>query len=376
MDNLHFKDFLLRDELVKAIHDVQFEHPSEVQQLTIPKATMGVDILCQAKSGTGKTAVFVLSSLQQITFIPKETLVLVIAHTKELVKQIEFEFKRFAMQMPHVTIKSFTGGKDIKADIIALEESMPTVFVGTLGRTLDLVKRKVASFRHLKHFIVDEADEIVSDLKNRFVLQKILYKTPKEKQTMFFTATLSVEVKKDCLKFLRSPHIVCVDEKRLTLHGLDQSYKIITEEEKLDYLTSLLDNIEFSQLVIFCGDKQRVDALSRVIREKGFPSLVIHSGMDTTTREDNFKRFRDGKERVLVTTNLMARGIDVADVNVVINFDMSDSADTYLHRVGRAGRFETKGMAISFIESAEDKAVLEDIQSRFEVNIKSLDGNE
>lgn len=373
MENLNFKDFLLRDELLQSIHDVQFEHPSIVQQLTIPKAIMGVDILCQAKSGTGKTAVFVLSTLQQFIFVPKETSILVIAHSKELVKQIEAEYRRFCKHMPDVTVRSFTGKTDLLSDIKALESAMPTVFVGTIGRTLDLVDRKIAVFRHLKHFVVDEADEILLRLKTRYNLQRILYRTPLAKQTMLFSATMGVEVKEDCLKFLRNPHVVNVDENKLTLHGLEQFYKHIDEAQKCSYLVSLLDRINFTQVVIFVEDKDRADHLSNFLEIEKFPSMKIHSGIESKTRDENFNLFREGKARILVTTNLMARGIDVADVNVVVNFDMPDSADTYLHRVGRAGRFETKGMAVSFIESEKDKEVLKDIQARFEVDVKMIE---
>jgi len=368
----YFKDFLLRDELNNSIQDVQFEHPSEVQQLCIPKAILGVDILCQAKSGTGETAVFVLSTLQQLTPVEKETSIIVIVHTKELALQVKNEYVRFTNHFKGVTIEEFYGGRPIEEDFKRLENGLPTIYIGTPGRTLDLLNKRMVYFRHVKHFIIDEVDECLSDLPMRYDIQQIFIKTPLQKQTMMYTATLPEEIKIDCLKFLREPHIISIgEEKKLTLHGLSQSYCMVREDEKFKMLETILDNTEFTQLVIFSRDKHRAAWLTRQLRAKGFPAIDIHSAMSTSERMERFKRFKEVKERILVTTNLLARGIDVQDVNIVINYDMPESAETYLHRVGRAGRFETKGSAITFVESAADTTILNDVQSRFEVSIKS-----
>lgn len=370
----YFKDFLLRDELNTSIQDVQFEHPSEVQQLTIPKAILGVDILCQAKSGTGKTAVFVLSTLHQLQPIDKETSIVVLVHTKELALQVKHEYLRFITHFQNVTVEEFYGGRSIEEDAKKLENGSPTIFIGTPGRTLDLLNRRMVYFRHVKFFVIDEVDTCIVDLSMRYDIQRIFYKTPVNKQTMMFTATLSEEIKGDCLKFLKTPHVICVDEERkLTLHGLSQSYCMVKEADKLQRLEDLIDNTEFTQLVIFVRDKGRASWLTRQLKGKGFPAVDIHAGMTTQERMERFKRFKEVKERILVTTNLMARGIDVQDVNVVVNYDMPEDADTYLHRVGRAGRFETKGVAVSFVESAADVTILNDIQARFELSIKNVD---
>ncbi|KAM0675477.1 Suppressor of the cold-sensitive snRNP biogenesis mutant brr1-1 [Gurleya vavrai] len=369
----YFKDFLLRDELLQSIQDVQFEHPSEVQQKCIPRAMLGADILCQAKSGTGKTAVFVLASLHQLQPIEKETSILVIVHTKELALQVKNEYARFINHFSKINVEEFYGGRSIEEDVKRLENGAPTIFIGTAGRTLDLLQRRMIYFRHVKHFIIDEVDECFSDLGMRFDIQRILYKTPLKKQTMMFTATLSQEMKKDCLKFLTDPHVVLVgEESKLTLHGLSQSYALVADENKFSMLENILDSSEFVQMVIFVRDKFRAKNLANLMARKGFPSIDIHSDMTTEERMKRYQRFKEVKDRILVTTNLMARGIDFQDVNLVINYDMPESAETYLHRVGRAGRFETKGTAITFVESAADTTVLNDVQSRFEVSINNI----
>lgn len=370
---VYFKDFSLKDELMRSITDVQFEHPSKVQQLCIPKAILGVDILCQAKSGTGKTAVFVLSTLQQVNPIEKETLVVTVVHTKELALQVKNEFLRFTKGL-NITVDCFYGGQPLVDNINVLKDGQPNIVIGTPGRLLHLLNERFLKFNHVKHFVMDEVDELISDLSMRWDVQQIFTKTPVNKQTMMFTATMNKETQLDCLKFLRDPHVISVDEeKKLTLHGLLQNYMMVNESDKLARLEELIDNTDFTQLVIFVREKGRAGWLSRQLKNKGFPSVEIHAGMSVAERMSRFQRFKDVKERILVSTDLMARGIDVADVNVVINYDMPDTADTYLHRVGRAGRFETKGTAISFVESASDVTVLNDVQSRFEVNIKNLD---
>ncbi|KAG0436848.1 Spliceosome RNA helicase DDX39B [Dictyocoela muelleri] len=367
-----FKDFLLRTELMDAIKDAEFEHPSEVQQQCIPKALMGVDILCQARSGTGKTNVFVISCLNQLHTIENETCVLVICHTKEMADQIKNEFVRLGKYLK-VSVECFYGGNDVSQDAERLKKGQPTIVVGTIGRILDLLKNRYLHFRHLKHLVIDEVDHIISNLDQRADLQEIIYETPVKKQTMMFTATLSEENKRTCLLFLRNPLEVYVDEKKLTLHGLTQSYLKVKENEKEDKLMKILDMQEVSQCVIFVSSKHRAKYLARFLNKNGFPSIEIHSDLTAKERISRFNDFKDLKFRIMIATDLMARGIDVQEVNLVINYDMPRNADIYLHRVGRAGRFETKGSAISFVSTEEDVVVMNDVQSRFEVSVTNFE---
>ncbi|PQM32736.1 DEAD-box ATP-dependent RNA helicase 56 [Prunus yedoensis var. nudiflora] len=299
-----------------------------------PQAILGMDVICQAKSGMGKTAVFVLSTLQQIDPVAGQVSALVLCHTRELAYQICHEFERFSTYLPDLT---------------------------------DL------SLKNVRHFILDECDKMLESLDMRRDVQEIFKMTPHDKQVMMFSATLSKEIRPVCKKFMQDPMEIYVDdEAKLTLHGLVQHYIKLTEAEKNRKLNDLLDALDFNQVVIFVKSVSRAAELNKLLSECNFPSICIHSGMNQEERLKRYKGFKEGHNRILVATDLVGRGIDIERVNIVINYDMPDSADTYLHRVGRAGRFGTKGLAITFVSSAADSDVLNDVQERFEVDIKEL----
>merc|ERR1711907_395380 len=195
----------------------------------------------------------------------------------------------------------------------------------------------------------------------------------KKKQVLMFSATMTTETRALCKKFMSNPHEISVDEEsKLTLHGLLQYYVKLTEKEKNRKLNDLLDALEFNQVVIFVKSVQRAIALDKLLSECSFPSLAIHSGLKQEERIDRYKQFKDFQKRILVCTDLFGRGIDIERVNIVINYDMTDDGDSYLHRVGRAGRFGTKGLAVSFVTTEEDQEVLKKVQERFEVTIDAM----
>eukprot|EP00064_Thunnus_orientalis_P004764 superscaffoldBa00000445_g4776 len=282
-----FRDFLLKPELLRAIVDCGFEHPSEVQHECIPQAILGMDVLCQAKSGMGKTAVFVLATLQQLE---------------------------------PVTGQSLSSSSDMRRDV-----------------------------------------------------QEIFRMTPHEKQVMMFSATLSKEIRPVCRKFMQDPMEIFVDdETKLTLHGLQQYYVKLKDNEKNRKLFDLLDALEFNQVVIFVKSVQRCVALAQLLVEQNFPAIAIHRGMPQEERLSRYQQFKDFQRRILVATNLFGRGMDIERVNIAFNYDMPEDSDTYLHRVARAGRFGTKGLAITFVSDEGDARTLNDVQDRFEVNISEL----
>jgi ATP-dependent RNA helicase UAP56/SUB2 len=366
-----FKDFLLRDELNKAIKEAAFEHPSEIQQMCIPKAILGQDILCQAKSGTGKTAVFVLSTLQQLRIVEKETSIVVVVHTKEMAEQVRHEYLRFSKFFDNVTVAAFYGGTSVKDDIDQLAAAAPTVVIATPGRLAALVRYKDLSLKHVQFFIIDECDNILDRLRMRYDVQSVFTKTPRKKQTMMFTATLNESTKDVCIRFLSSPFEVKVDEEsKLTLYGLKQMYAKVTAENKDNMLEGILNNFQYDQAVIFASSKESATRIANVLNSKKFPTIEIHSSLSTEERKERLGKFKEFGYRILVTTDLMSRGIDIQRINLVINYDMPDGPETYLHRVGRAGRFETEGASITFVGSDEDTAILNEIQSRFEVSIE------
>jgi len=368
-----FKDFLLKPELLRAIMDCGFEHPSEVQHECIPQAILSMDVICQAKSGMGKTAVFVLATLQQLEAVDGQVAVLVMCHTRELAFQISKEYERFCKYMPNVRVGVFFGGVGIKKDEENIKKSCPHIVVGTPGRILALARAGTLNLKHVKHFVLDECDKMLEQLDMRADVQEIFKMTPHDKQVMMFSATLSKEIRPVCKKFMQDPMEVYVDdETKLTLHGLRQHYVKLNDNEKNRKLFELLDALEFNQVVIFVKAVQRCVALAQLLVEQNFPAIAIHRAMTQEERLSRYQQFKNFQKRILVATNLFGRGMDIERVNIVFNYDMPEDSDTYLHRVARAGRFGTKGLAITFVSDENDVKILNQVQERFEVNITEL----
>merc|ERR1719242_1262193 len=370
-----FRDMLLKAELQRAIGDAGFEHPSEVQQNAIPFAMVGQDMIVQAKSGMGKTAVFVIATLQQIDTEPTETTVdtLVLCHARELAYQIHKEFERFSKYLPKVKARVVYGGVPFSEHKEMMEKDQPSILIGTPGRVLHLLNENVLKLENLKRFILDECDDILENgLNMRRQVQEIFKKTPHEKQVMMFSATISESARAICRKLSRKAEEIFVDDKKLTLHGLQQHFVELKENEKIRKLNDLLDALDFNQVVVFVKTKQRASALDKMLQKCFFPSMCIHSDLKQEERLERYKKFKQYKSRILVSANLFGRGVDIERVNIVINFDMPNDSNEYLHRVGRAGRFGTKGLAITFISDDDDKKILADVQSRFEVKVTAM----
>jgi len=369
-----FRDLLLKPEILRAVQESGFEHPSEVQQECIPQAILGMDLICQAKSGMGKTAVFVLSVLQQIEPLDGVVDTLVLCHTRELAHQISEDFRRFKKHFPTpIRVMELYGGVPEKENKRILKEEPPHIVVGTPGRTLSLCDDGSLKLDKLQRFILDECDSLLESLDMRRAVQKIFKFTPREKQVMLFSATISKEIRAVARRFSRDPIEVFIDdESKLTLHGLIQHFVKLSESEKNRNLRDLLDNLEFNQIIIFVNTVRRASELNRLLTELGFPSMCIHSKLPQPQRLALYNQFKQYKARILVSTDVFGRGVDIERVNIVINYDLPKTSDDYLHRVGRAGRFGTRGLGISFVSSEEDAKVLEQVQSRFEVKITEM----
>merc|ERR1711977_741081 len=301
---------------------------------------------------------FVLACLQQLDASEKAVKVLVICHTRELAYQIKHEYDRFAKFFSNVKCAVVYGGIPIAKDKEMLKDDCPHIMIGTPGRVLALANDGDLKLDKLTHFILDECDKCLEKLDMRGDIQKIFLKTPKKKQVMMFSATMDKEIRVVCKKFMSEPHEISIDdESKLTLHGLLQHFIKLEEKEKNRKLNDLLDALEFNQVVIFVKSVQRAIALDKLLVECNFPSISIHSGLNQEDRIARYKQFKDFQKRIMVSTDLFGRGID---------------SDSYLHRVGRAGRFGTKGLAISFTSNEEDAEVLKKTQARFEVNIADM----
>merc|ERR1711862_933651 len=256
------------------------------------------------------------------------------------------------------------GGVPITQDKEMLKEKTPQIIIGTPGRLLGLIREKDLKLDNVSQFVLDECDKCLEKLDMRRDIQQIFVETPKKKQVMMFSATMTSEIRALCKKFMTNAHEISVDEdSKLTLHGLLQYFVKLDEKGKNRKLNDLLDALEFNQVVIFVKSVQRAIALDKLLVECSFPSLAIHSGLNQEERIARYKQFKEFQKRIMVCTDLFGRGIDIERVNIVINYDMPDEGDSYLHRVGRAGRFGTKGLAISFVSTDEDKDVLRRFRS-------------
>jgi len=279
-----FSEFLLKEEIMNSIHDCGFEHPSEVQQEALPQAIMGTDIICQAKSGMGKTAVFVLSVLHQLETPAKPLSVLVLAHVRELAFQIKREFDRFSKRIEGLRTEVFYGGVELSKQITALK-TPPTIIVGTPGRILALARKGALKLDGIKHFVMDECDKMLDQIDMRSDVQQIFRMTPHKKQVMMFSATMNKAIRNVFRKFVQNQvEIFIDDETKLTLHGLQQYYVKLAEAEKNKRLIDLLDALQFNQVVIFVKNVNRAVELNKILIESKFPSTSIHSGLNQEER--------------------------------------------------------------------------------------------
>ncbi|KAI9655507.1 MAG: Suppressor of the cold-sensitive snRNP biogenesis mutant brr1-1 [Bathelium mastoideum] len=371
-----FRDFLLKAELTKAIADSGFEHPSDVQQRAIPQAILGTDILVQAKSGLGKTAIFVLATLQMLDPVQGEVGVLVMCHTRELAHQIRNEYARFQKWMPNIKTNVFYGGLPINRDyeILGNKDTIPNIVVGTPGRLNALVRDGKLRLSNVQFFVLDECDKMLDQIDMRRDVQEIFRATPQQKQVMMFSATLSAEIRPIAKKFMKNPSEISVgdansESEKITLHGLQQYTVKLAENEKNRKLNWFLDNLAFKQVIIFVRSTARANELSKILNNCKFPSVAVHSGISQEERIARYNKFKSNETRICVATDVFGRGIDFAEINVAVNYDLPNDADSYFHRVGRAGRFGTKGLAISFISSEQDREVLDAVEKRFTVKI-------
>ncbi|CCX07757.1 Similar to ATP-dependent RNA helicase dhh1; acc. no. A1CJ18 [Pyronema omphalodes CBS 100304] len=342
---LDFEDLYIKRGLLMGIFEAGFEKPSPIQEETIPVALTGRDILARAKNGTGKTAAFVIPALERVNAKSPKTQALILVPTRELALQTSQVCKTLGKHLG-VNVMVTTGGTGLKDDIIRLNEAVH-ILVGTPGRILDLAGKGVADFTECPTFIMDEADKLLSPEFTPIIEQLLAY-FPKDRQIMLFSATFPLVVKSFMDKHLNQPYeINLMDE--LTLRGVTQYYAFVEEKQKVHCLNTLFSKLQINQSIIFCNSTNRVELLAKKITELGYSCFYSHAKMLQNHRNRVFHDFRNGVCRNLVCSDLLTRGIDIQAVNVVINFDFPKNAETYLHRIGRSGRFGHLGLAINLI---------------------------
>ncbi|KNH09428.1 ATP-dependent DEAD-box RNA helicase [Perkinsela sp. CCAP 1560/4] len=364
---MSFEDFFLKRELLMGIYEKGFEHPSPIQERAIPAALTGTDLLARAKNGTGKTASFIIPCLQKINSAARNIQALVLVPTRELALQISHVTKEFSRHM-NINVMLTTGGTSLLADICRLYSPVH-VLVATPGRALDLASRQVAKLDKCNTVVLDEADKLLSADYGKLVEEIIDY-TAKHRQIMLFSATFPASIISFRNRVMRSPVEINLMD-RLTLVGITQFYSFMEEKHKIHCLKTLFNRLSINQSVIFCNSVNRVELLAKKITELGFSCYYIHSRMLQQHRNKVFHDFRQGACRNLVCTDLFTRGMDIQAVNVVINFDFPSTSETYLHRIGRSGRFGHLGVAINFIVDS-DRANLAQIESELDAEIKPI----
>jgi len=362
-----FEDYYLKRELLMGIYEKGFEQPSPIQEESIPIALTGRDILARAKNGTGKTAAFCIPVLERIDVSKNAIQATLLTPTRELALQTSQVCKELGKYL-NVEVMVTTGGTALRDDILRLYKTVHVV-VATPGRLVDLAEKGVAKLNQCRQVVLDEADKLLSP-EFQPVLEKVIRMTPKDRQIMLFSATFPVTVKAFKDKFLRKPYIINkMDE--LTLKGITQYYAFVEEKQKLHCLNTLFSKLNINQSIIFCNSVNRVELLAKKITDLGYSCFYIHARMMQSHRNRVFHDFRNGACRNLVSSDLFTRGIDIQAVNVVINFDFPKNAETYLHRVGRSGRFGHLGLAINLI-TYDDRFNLYKIEQELGAEIKPI----
>mmetsp|Transcript_446 Transcript_446/g.644 ORF Transcript_446/g.644 Transcript_446/m.644 type:complete len:409 (-) Transcript_446:87-1313(-) len=360
----------LKPDLLKGIYAYGFEKPSAIQQRAIRPIVRGRDVIAQSQSGTGKTAVFSIGSLQILDESSRECQVLILSPTRELAEQTQkvvSSLGDFLNAKCHACI----GGKSLGEDLKQLERGGAQVVSGTPGRVFDLIRRNALSTAHLKVMVLDEADEMLNQGFKTQIYDIYRY-MPASTQVVLMSATLPASVLEITQKFMNDPVRILVKRDELTLEGIKQFFIAVDKEEwKFDTLTDLYDNLTITQAVIFCNTRQKVDWLADKMRENNFTVSAMHGDMDQGQRDKVMEEFRSGSSRVLIATDLWGRGIDVQQVSLVICYDLPTNRELYIHRIGRSGRFGRKGVAINFVTS-EDVRLLRDIEQFYSTQIDEM----
>jgi len=367
-----FDSLGLKEDLLRGIYAYGYEKPSAIQQRAILPVIKGRDVIAQAQSGTGKTATFSIGALQSIDTGIRETQALILAPTRELAQQTQSVILALGDYM-NIQVHACIGGTKVGEDVKKLDYGQHVV-VGTPGRVFDMIRRKNLRTKNIKMLILDEADEMLSRGFKEQIYDIYRY-LPPSTQIVLVSATLPSEVLDITGKFMTEPVRVLVKRDELTLEGIKQFFVAVEREDwKFDTLCDLYDTLTITQAVIFCNTKRKVDWLTEKMREANFTVSAMHGEMPQKERDAIMQEFRSGASRVLITTDVWARGIDVQQVSLVINYDLPFNREAYLHRIGRSGRFGRKGVAINFV-TEEDVKVLHDIEQYYSTQIDEMPMN-
>ena len=364
-----FDDLNIKSNLLRGIYGNGYETPSSIQQKAIKPVIDGRDIIAQAQSGTGKTATFSIGLLERIDETKNETQVVVLAHTRELALQIESVIINLSQYMD-ISINLSVGGTTVRDNIDALLKN-PQIVIGTPGRVLDMINKKALDTRGLRLMILDEADEMLSKIFSNQIYDIFRF-LPNNIQVGLFSATMTPDFFRISKCFMRNPVKILVKDEDLTLEGIKQFYINLEHNEyKYETLCDLYDLCSVSQTIIYCNSRTMVEELYRRLCEDNFSCVCMHGDLSQEDRNQIMSEFRNGTSRILISTDLLSRGIDVQQVSLVINYDIPNNIESYIHRIGRSGRFGRKGTSINFLTRYDIKK-MKDIEDYYHTIIEEL----
>jgi translation initiation factor 4A len=365
-----FESMNLSEKLLRGIFAYGYERPSDIQTKGIVPIKEGHDLLAQARSGTGKTATFCIGSMCRIDPAVKKTQVLILVHTRELAQQIRSVASSLGEYMG-ITAYSATGGTPLREDLKAIEKGVH-IMIGTPGRIYDLMSRRALPRDSIRVLVLDEADQMLEDRFKEQILCILELGFPKECQVALFSATMPESVVEVANQILSNPTRILVPPEEVTLDGIKQFYVALDKEEwKYDVLCDLYKQLTINQALIYCNKRQKAEWLAEKMGQEGFPLSYIHGEMEPEERQRRMKDFRSGTVRVMISTDLLARGIDIQQISLVINYELPSQRENYIHRIGRSGRFGRKGVAINLVCPEEGRA-LKDIETHYGTTIGPL----
>jgi len=365
-----FENMGLKEDLLRGISAHGFEKPSAVQQRAITPVIEGKNSIIQAQSGSGKTATFGIAALQKVDPEIKTCQVLIVSPTRELATQTKHVISALGSYLKYA-ICSVIGGMHLSRE----EVGKAQIIIATPGRLYDIINRGYINMETVSLFVLDEADQMLG-LGFREQMEELLKFVPPTSQIAVYSATMPPDMLDITKKFMTDPVKILVKKENLTLEGIKQFFIALdNEKDKYDTLCDLYASISLAQTVIYCSSKKKVSWLSDSLREEGYPISSIHGDIIQAERDTIMKEFRTGKTRVLITTDLLSRGIDIQQISLVINYDLPKEKESYIHRIGRTGRYGRKGAAINLVASQDDIRNIEDIQGYYNTQIEEMPAN-
>lgn len=367
MQEVNFDSLGLSSEVLQAVTAMGFLQPSPIQAQAIPPLLQGLDVTGQAQTGTGKTAAFGIPALDLVEVEERHTQVLILCPTRELAVQVTDELRRLAQFKKGLKIETVYGGDSIDRQIRALRGGVHIV-VGTPGRVMDHMERRTLKLDKVEYVVLDEADEML-DMGFREDIENILGDMPEERQTVLFSATMSKPIMALTQKFQNDPVLIKITKKEVTNENIEQVYFEVKQRGKTEVTCRLIDAYDLKQIIIFCNTKRKVDEITEELSVRGYGVEALHGDLRQTQRNNVMAKFRAGTASILIATDVAARGIDVSDIDAVINFDLPLDEEYYVHRIGRTGRAGKKGKALTLV-AKDEKFRLRQIENYTKVRIE------